>query len=473
MIFIPPRHGKSELSSRRFPAWYLGKHPNDPLITASYGQDLASDFGREVRNIVDSDLYHEIFPNISLSSDASAAHKWTIAGHRGEYFAVGVGTATTGRGAKVLLIDDPHKNREEADSFPERQRVWDWYRSTAFTRLMPQGSIVLIMTRWHDDDLAGRLLKQAENDPNIPPWEVLSLSADEPDDDDPLGRGPGEALWPSWYDEAALKEIRAVLGDREYNALYLQKPTTDEGDYFQLEWFKSYTRAELPPHPELRYYGCSDYATSTRRSADYTVHLVFAVDTEDKIYVIDLWRERLKPKDWIENVIDLMKKYKPSQWNEERGQILNSVGPFLTDRMGERKVYCYREQFTPSRDKTVRARAIQGRAQMGMIYIPKNAPWRGTMLDELVKFPAGTHDDIVDCFSLLGLALENVRGGKRPKAHSEDIVPRTRTFDEMIKRSTQRAKGRGRTSEAPIMGHHGPIELEDNENYWMMTGEER
>ena len=184
-----------------------------------------------------------------------------------------------------------------------------------------------------------------------------------------------------------------------------------------------------------------------------------------------MWRDRAKPKDWIENVIDLMKKYKPTQWNEERGQILNSVGPFLTDRMRERNAYCYREQYTPSRDKTVRARAIQGRAQMGMIYIPKNVPWRGTMLDELVKFPAGTHDDIVDCFSLLGLALENVRGGKKARPPKDDIIPRNRSFDELIGNSTRKARGRGRTREAPIVGNHAPIELDDNESYWKLTGE--
>ena len=736
IIQMPPRHGKSELASRRFPAWFMGKHPNEPLITASYGQELSSDFGREVRNIVNSPEYNAVFNNIKLSADASAAHKWKIEGHRGEYFAVGIGTATTGRGAKILLIDDPHKNREEADSILERQRVWDWYRSTAFTRLMPQGAIVLIMcmtgdtpvrmadgrekplaeikpndhilsydqrlgtmttsrvvnwinqgpdnvfeikmksgakvkanarhpflvekdghrqwvrlrdlkpkdvllkahgvewsaakrdvtgqlsargdaiptitstrepmaggplrsipyriaervydiatalsqrittewskiktvfaryaeslpvaktlaptgmgsfasttamslersedcsamtatslsdmesrqrscgelrpiwsvttdiiesiapcgveevydievegtenfvanglishnTRWHDDDLAGRLLKQAEEDPNIPPWEVLSLPA-EAEEDDPLDRALGEPLWPEWYNKADLMERRAVLGHREYTALYQQRPTTNEGNYFSLEWFKEYTRDTLPPRHELRFYGCSDYATSERRGTDWTVHTVFGIDMQDNIYVMAMWRERKQPKEWIENCIDLMAKYKPTAWAEERGQILNSVGPFLTERMRERGVYCHREQFTPSRDKTVRARAIQGRAEMGMIYFPKHAPWRADAIDELIKFPSAKHDDIVDTFSLLGLMLEKLRGGKAPKPPKEDLSPRNYSFDELLKRSARKARGRRNAKEAPIAGFHGAIDLSDDENYWTLTDE--
>jgi predicted phage terminase large subunit-like protein len=470
IIQMPPRHGKSELASRRFPAWFMGKHPNEPLITASYGQELSSDFGREVRNIVNSPEYNSVFNNIKLSTDASAAHKWKIEGHRGEYFAVGIGTATTGRGAKILLIDDPHKNREEADSVLERQRVWDWYRSTAFTRLMPQGAIVLIMTRWHDDDLAGRLLKQAEEDPNIPPWEVLSLPA-EAEENDPLGRALGEPLWPEWYNKADLMERRAVLGHREYMALYQQQPTTNEGNYFSLEWFKEYTRDTLPPRHELRFYGCSDYATSERRGTDWTVHTVFAIDMQDNIYVMAMWRERKQPKEWIENCIDLMAKYKPTAWAEERGQILNSVGPFLTERMRERGVYCHREQFTPSRDKTVRARAIQGRAEMGMIYFPRHAPWRADAIDELIKFPSAKHDDIVDTFSLLGLMLEKLRGGKAPKPPKEDLSPRNYSFDELLKRSARKARGRRNAKEAPIAGFHGAIDLSDDENYWTLTDE--
>jgi len=471
MITMPPRHTKSELASRRFPAWYMGRHPNEPIITASYGQDLSSDFGRDVRNIVNSEEYKRIFPEIELATDAAAAHKWKIEGYRGEYFAVGIGTATTGRGAKVLLIDDPHKNREEADSLSERERIWNWYRSTAFTRLMPNASIVVIMTRWHDDDLAGRLLKQSEDDPNIPPWEILNLPA-LAKEDDLLGRMPGEALWPEWYDVKALKEIEAVLQNREFQALYQQSPTVDHGDYFQTDWFKTYGRNELvdmPPMSEVRFYGCSDYATSERRGSDFTVHIIFAVDTEENIYVCDVWKKRSKPVEWIESCLDLMKKWKPVMWCEERGQILNSVGPFLAQRMKERGIYCFREQFTPSKDKTVRARAIQGRAQEGKVFFPKDRYWVADVQETLVKFPTFKHDDEVDCFSLLGLALEKLRGGVSPPLAREAWVPRNYTFDEIIHRSERRSRGKLVFNEAPIAGNHEPMELPPEEDYWALV----
>ena len=159
MIFMPPRHGKSELASKRFPAWCLGRDPKRQIIAASYNSDLANDFGRNVRNLVAEPEFGQVFPNVSLAPDSQAANRMNT-NHKGAYVAAGVGTAVTGRGAHIALIDDPFKDREEADSERRRDLVWDWYRSTLYTRLMPGGAIVLIQTRWHEDDLAGRILEQ-------------------------------------------------------------------------------------------------------------------------------------------------------------------------------------------------------------------------------------------------------------------------------------------------------------------------
>jgi hypothetical protein len=186
MIFMPPRHGKSELASKRFPAWCLGRNPRRQIIAASYNSDLANDFGRNVRNIVGEPEFRRCSRACRAGTDSHAANRMNT-NHGGAYVAAGVGTAVTGRGAHIALIDDPFKDREEADSERRRDIVWDWYRSTLFTRLMPGGSIVLIQTRWHEDDLAGRLLEQRRSE-----WEVLELPAIDAD---------GKALWPDWYDE--------------------------------------------------------------------------------------------------------------------------------------------------------------------------------------------------------------------------------------------------------------------------------
>jgi len=205
MICMPPRHGKSELASRRFPAWFLGRNPGKQVIAASYNSDLANDFGREVRNIVASPEFQNLF-KVDLAEDSKAANRWHTNGG-GMYVAAGVGTAITGRGADILLIDDPFKDRKEADSELQRKTVWDWYTSTAYTRLMPGGAVIVINTRWHDDDLSGRLLYEQEGGGDE--WEVLSLPAIKDD----------KALWPEWYAIERLEQIRSVLPAGDWKAL--------------------------------------------------------------------------------------------------------------------------------------------------------------------------------------------------------------------------------------------------------------
>lgn len=379
MIFMPPRHGKSELASKRFPAWCLGRDPTRQIIAASYNSDLANDFGRNVRNIVDEPEFREVFPDVSLATDSHAANRMNT-NHGGAYVAAGVGTAVTGRGAHIALIDDPFKDREEADSERRRELVWDWYRSTLFTRLMPGGSIVLIQTRWHADDLAGRLL-DAEGDQ----WEVLELPAID---------DYGQALWPEWYDEAALARIRATIGPREWSALYQQRPQPDEGTFFQRDWFK-----EWETLPALRYYGSSDYAV-TDGGGDYTVHHVWGIDAGGAIYRVDGWRGQTTSDVWIEEKLNLIARHKPLAWFGEGGVIQKAIEPMLKRRMLERKVFCRLEWLPSVADKPTRARSFQAMAASGRVYME-----RGADLGEFLNFPAGKHDDEVDTASLIGRAI--------------------------------------------------------------------
>ena len=415
-IFMPPRHGKSELASRRFPAWYLGRNPKRQIITASYNGDIAADFGRDVRNIIASQDYRAVFPGVSLAPDSQAANKWhTDAG--GAYVAAGVGTAITGRGADLLLIDDPVKDREEADSEVRRARVWDWYTSTAFTRLMPGAAVVLIQTRWHDDDLAGRLLEQMAKGTGEQ-WEILSLKAMTDD---------GRALWPEWYDAPRLQQIRSVIGPRDWSALYQQEPVPETGEFFRREWVRWY---EKPP-AQLTIYGASDYAV-TDGGGDWTGHKVAGVDPAGDLYVLDCWRQQAGPKEWIDALCDLIAAWRPLEWGEESGQIRGSLGSFVETRMLERKVYAYRNAYPSVTDKANRAQAIRGRMSMGKVYFPLAAPWVETLVYELLRFPSGTHDDQVDALAMFGRMLERLSKPVEPTRPAPGKTLQTATFSELM-----------------------------------------
>lgn len=398
MICMPPRHGKSELASRRFPSFFMGRNAGKQIIAASYNSDLANDFGREVRNIVDSPEFRVLF-DTTLAPDSKAANRWhTDKG--GMYVAAGVGTAITGRGADILLIDDPFKDRQEADSEITRQRVWDWYTSTAYTRLMPGGAIVVINTRWHDDDLSGRLLDEQGKGGDA--WEVLSLPAINNSD---------EALWPGWYPLSRLEQIRSVLPARDWNALYQQNPIPDDGDYFKSDWFGEYE--ELPKN--LRVYGASDYAV-TDGDGDFTEHGIVGVDSSNSLYIVDWWRKQCTSDVWIERQCDLILQHEPHCWFGESGPIRRSIEPFLTRRMQDREAYCRIEWLSSVADKPTRARPLQALASMGKVFFPKNAPWKAELLSQLMRFPAGKYDDGVDTLGLFGRGLEFIRGPKQKRA---------------------------------------------------------
>lgn len=391
MLFLPPRHGKSELASTRFPAWYLGRNPTKQIIAASYNSDLATHFGRQVKNIMQEPEYGAVFPAVSLAVDSKAANRLNT-NLGGAYVAAGVGTAVTGRGAHIALIDDPLKDREEADSQRRRDLVWDWYRSTLFTRLMPGGAVILIQTRWHAGDLAGRLL-EAEADQ----WTVIEM---------PAINHAGEALWPEWYPVEALQRIKDTIGPREWSALYQQKPQPDEGTFFQRDWLQSW--GEKPA--DLNIYGSSDYAV-TADGGDYTVHRVWGVDPDGGIYRLDGWRGQTSSDVWIDEKIRLIKRWKPLAWFGEAGVIQKSVEPMLKRSMREAGAFCRLEWMGSINDKPTRARGFQARAAMGKVFFEPGAD-----IAEFLAFPAGKHDDDVDTASLIGRALD--------MAHPAIVTPR-------------------------------------------------
>ena len=265
-----------------------------------------------------------------------------------------------------------------------RETVWKWYTSTLRTRLMPGGAIVLVLTRWHEDDLAGRLLAAQETGGEQ--WEVVNLPAISDD---------GHALWPEWYPLPELEAIKRAVGPRDWLALYQQRPTADDGTFFKREWFD-----EKAPPATVRYYGTSDYAV-TDGGGDYTVHNVWGIGPDGDVYRVAKWKGQTAADEWIERKLDLIAEFKPLCWFGEGGVIQKAVEPMLRRRMRERGVHCRLEWLPSVHDKPTRARSFQAMAATGRVHFEAGAD-----LSEFLVFPAGKHDDEVDAASLIGRAID-------------------------------------------------------------------
>jgi len=417
ILTMPPRHGKSELASRRLPPFYSGHFPTGEVIFSTYSGDFAEDFGRKSREIIRSPEYSQVFPETKLKTDSQAATRLETT-QGGILFFVGVGGALTGRGADVLLIDDPFKNREEAESETIRDSRWEWFTSTAYTRLMPGGRIIIIMTRWHEDDIVGRIMNPDYVDPEeAAQWNIINLPAIA-EEDDPLKRKPGEALWPERYPASALERTRAVLSTTDWSALYQQKPSPDEGTYFLKEDLMTYTRGQLPAR--LKMYGASDHALTKKQKRDASVLGCVGVDDDGIIYVLpDIYWDRCETDTMVQEMINLMLRHKPSFWWAEDEHIKKSIAPFLRKEQRRQHAYTPVVGLTSSVDLQQRARPVQGMVSLGMVRFPKHAPWWARAQKEMLDFPNGTHDDFVSFMSLIGRGLEYLASPKMPKKKLE------------------------------------------------------
>jgi predicted phage terminase large subunit-like protein len=390
-VFMPPGSAKSTYASVLFPPWLLQARRGWNVLAASHTTELAEKWGRRVRNLI-ADNSPTL--DLALSADSTAAGRWALTS-KSEYYAAGVGTGIAGFRANLGIIDDPIRSRQDADSDLIRDRVWDWYINDFRTRLVPGAAEILIQTRWHEDDLAGRALNHQK-------WDTVSLPAIAMAND-PLGRKPGEPLWAddAYGYGAQLTDLSTSTPPRTWNALYQQDPTPDDGTFFKNEWLGEYT--EPPPH--LYTYGASDFAV-TDGDGDFTEHGVFGVDHAGNVYALDWWRGQTTADVWIEKLCDSIVKHKPLCWFGESGPIRRSIEPFLMKRMQERGAYSRIEWLASIHDKPTRARSIQALASMGKLWLPKGAEWVPELRKQMVTFPAGRQDDGVDVLSLLGRGLE-------------------------------------------------------------------
>jgi predicted phage terminase large subunit-like protein len=408
IVMMPPRHGKSQLTTINFPAWFLGKHPEKEVITASYASDLALDFGSKTRDLISDEIYQGVFPDVRLKEDERAKGRW-MTNRKGTYTSVGVGGPITGRGAHLLIIDDPIKNREEAESDVIREKVWSWYTSTAYTRLEKDAAIIVILTRWHQDDLAGRLLEAEKAGGEH--WEVVRYPAIATEDEE--FRKTGEPLWSSKYDVQALNTIRKTVGLYDWTALYQQEPILSENQEFKQEWFRYFTDEDLPN--EFDVYALVDLAISKEKTADNaSVQVIAKNRLLPNIYKLEDLTGRLDPGQIIDYLFHLKAKYRGAfkRVGIESIAYQKALIFFLTEEMKQRQTYFDVVELKAEKRKEDRIRGLIPLYKTGVMF-HRNTDTE--LENEFLAFPLGKHDDRIDAMAYLPQVLDNTRSSEAAK----------------------------------------------------------
>lgn len=439
LMMLPPRTGKSEIGSRHFVPFALGHYPEWEIIAASHTGGLTMSFSRYIRDLLRDPSYRALFPNTTLDPKSQSVENWNLL-QGGGYLAAGVGTGITGRGAHILLLDDLVKDIEAADSQGQRDSTWEWYISTAYTRLAPGGGVLGIMTWWNEDDWAGRIqqvMEAGEGDQfEIIKYPAINDSGDEyllTDDQIiqiPLGseippgakmtRPIGTAVHTDRYSTDAMIRIKnnltAAGQKRIWSALYQQNPVPDEGIFFTKGMFREY--AHTPSRNNIRIYQAWDFAITTATASDWTVGCTILQDEQDNLYLLDVYRFRTSDgQDIVNTIIQYGLDWEVNVIGMEDGQIWKSLQSTFTKICVERGYYPSYEVLKPLTDKQVRAQPLRGRMQAGKLWFPVAAPWYPEVQQELLRFPAGKHDDIVDSLAwCIRLALtKSAPRGKAPK----------------------------------------------------------
>ena len=416
MITMPPRHGKSELASRRFPAYALGRYPDMGIICASYSADLATRMNRDVQRVIDDPAYRDIFPGTTIAGRAQAqqgswlrnADYFEVVGRKGSFRSAGVGGGLTGFGSSIAIIDDALRNRQDADSPTVRQTVWDWYTSTLYTRLAPGGGIIVINTRWHEDDLSGRLLEaQAKGEGDE--WRVINFPAIAETDEE--HRKKGEALHPERYPLEALERIKAAIGTRDWEALYQQHPVPDGGAIFKDEWLQ---RTWLPKDLPAKFDSVImswDLAFKSTDASDFVVGQLVGKHGAD-FYLLDQLRGRWSFTETMAQVKELAERAR-ARFPRIAPRILiedKANGPAVIDAL--RHEVSGIIPVEPDGSKEARAHAVTALFEAGNVLLPDRslAPWVDEYRLELTRFPSGAHDDQVDATTQ---ALRHLSAGHR------------------------------------------------------------
>lgn len=428
IINIGPRFGKSEFTSFLFPSYFLGKFPDKKIIMATHTASLSEDFGRRVRNLIKSEEYHELFPLTSVAEDAKAAGKWsTTVG--GQYYAAGVGGALAGRGADLFVVDDPHSEQDvKNNSKSTFESAWSWFQTGPLQRLMPGGSIVVLMTRWGLSDLTGKLLDFSNKNPDSDQWELIELPAIL-NEDTPREK----SLWPEQWPLHTLKQKKASMSPQYWNAQYMQNPTSEEGALVKREWWKKWTKEKPPPCEYI--IGSLDAAAESHNRADYTsltIWGVFSLADEkgierSNIILLESIRDRVEFPDLKTMALQAYNEWEMDDFIVEK----KSSGTPLFQEL--RAIGVPVNEFTPHRgtgNKTARLNAVADIIKAGLVWYPDGARWAMQVVDEVAAFPNGEHDDTVDTTIM---ALQRFRSGgfiRLPTDYedSELVAPRRAAY---------------------------------------------
>ena len=415
IVNIAPRHGKSELISYLAPAWFLGKYPHKKVIMASHTADLAVNFGRRVRNLVGSDAYKDIFPQVELQADSKSASRWGT-NYNGEYFAIGVGGALAGRGADLFIIDDPHSEQDAKLGRPDVFKpAWEWFQSGPLQRLMPGGSIIVVMTRWSKLDLTGEIVNQMVRNDDVDPWEVVEFPAIIENK-----QGEMESLWPQFWPLEELMAKKAALDIRYWNSQYMQNPVSEEGALIKREWWKIW-EGETPPQCEFTIMTL-DAAQEANNRADFNALTTWGVFFNEEvnnynIILLNAIKKRLEFPELKELCIEEYKDWEPDSFIVEK----KSNGAALYQEF--RRMGIPVAEYTPGKgqDKISRVNAVSDLFRSGIVWAPDHR-WAHEVIEECNDFPSGANDDLVDATTL---ALMRFRQGgfvRLPSDEAEDIV---------------------------------------------------
>lgn len=418
ILAIPPRHGKTQLSSIYFPAWALGKYPDMKFILSTYGMNLSEDNGRKTRDVISSDVYQSIFPHVKLRGDQKAKAKWVVTGGtenvEGSYTAVGIGTAVTGSGAQCILLDDPHKDRQEAESDTISDMVWEYYRSTLYSRLEGHGGVIIIMQRWNQKDLVARVLEESEKNKKAgepyDEWEVIQFPAIAEKDEyinNVLVRKEGDPLWKSKFPLDVLHNIKSTQGTYHFASQYMQTPINRETQEFHEETFRYFDEEDLAGK-YLRYYTLVDPAISQKKDADNTVVVTVAKEVNGpNIYRIREDAGHFTPAQTVDLIFVHQSQYL-SEVHIETVQYQQALKYAVIEEQRKRGQYFVVKELKAKGDKKLRIRGLVPMYQAGVIW-HRHADQ--AYESELLSFPNGKHDDRIDAMAYIQYAMDNTQTG--------------------------------------------------------------